>query len=364
MKTFRLLSFGLVLLTLAMTAGAADLQKGYSFSGTSPNNAVKLNALVDSGTILTGFYTGKTEESAAASDDLLLFYDVSAGLFKSIEKGNLISDSVARTGARGLTILNNTGTPNSQVDVTATEVVMRTTGGNTRFASSFSQTADITVYSGGPTANGRDFTPEAVSTWYYIWAISDGANDRTLISSSSSSPTLPAGYTYKALLGAVRNDAAGHFQKFIQNGNRVSLAINGSGTELPQTGGVDFQAIVAAVASTWQSVDLAKVVPPTITDSISGHMAGNSANVFGVALASKANVSSALTADLSEAYAVKVFMLDPITAWALSADFGSTTSAVPFELAITVSQTCYFASQSATALRTVSMLVTGFTLNL
>lgn len=80
---------------------------------------------------------------------------------------------------------------------------------------------DITV--GG--VNGLDTGAEAGSTWYYIWVIWNGATASGLFSLSSTAPTMPGGYTHKALVGAVRNGAPGgvatDFMRFWQAGNRV-----------------------------------------------------------------------------------------------------------------------------------------------
>lgn len=51
-------------------------------------------------------------------------------------------------------------------------------------------------------------TAMAANTWYYIFAIWDGTTVRTLLSASSKDPIMPAGYTHKGLMSAVRSDAA------------------------------------------------------------------------------------------------------------------------------------------------------------
>lgn len=73
-------------------------------------------------------------------------------------------------------------------------------------------TAQITVLG----TNGLDAGVEDNATHYYIWAIYNPTTDITaaLLSTSFSTPTLPAGYTKKALLGAVYNNACGNFLPF------------------------------------------------------------------------------------------------------------------------------------------------------
>lgn len=69
--------------------------------------------------------------------------------------------------------------------------------------------------------NGLDTGIEAASNWYAIWAIGNGTVVRGLLSLSTTAPTLPAGYRFKALLGFVYNNASSDFVSFYQTGRRV-----------------------------------------------------------------------------------------------------------------------------------------------
>ena len=75
-------------------------------------------------------------------------------------------------------------------------------------------------------ANGLDAgaATEANSTWYYIWVIYNPTTDvvAALLSVSATSPTMPADYTFKRLVGAVYNNSSGDFWDFIQHGNKVT----------------------------------------------------------------------------------------------------------------------------------------------
>lgn len=99
---------------------------------------------------------------------------------------------------------------NTQVQVTADELTVVNTSNQKQSLSSVNVTADITV-SG---VNGLDTGVEANSTWYAVWVIYNGTTKASLLSTSYTAPTMPAGYTYKALVGAVRNDSAGNFVDF------------------------------------------------------------------------------------------------------------------------------------------------------
>lgn len=133
--------------------------------------------------------------------------DVSAGL------GTAVS----------LVVGNNASVPNTKVDVTATQLQVNATGGGssggTRLLSSVSVTADITV-SG---SNGLDTGAAANATWYFIYVLWNAQTNGqgVLLSASSTSPTIPAGYTHSVRVGAVYRDGGGAFVPFQQRGRKV-----------------------------------------------------------------------------------------------------------------------------------------------
>ena len=75
--------------------------------------------------------------------------------------------------------------------------------------------ATITVDIEAAGANGLDAGAEAVDTTYYVWLIHDIDTPTVagLLSTSSTDPTMPGGYTYKRLLGFVHNDASEDFEE-------------------------------------------------------------------------------------------------------------------------------------------------------
>lgn len=117
-------------------------------------------------------------------------------------------------------------------------------------------TADVTV-SG---ANGLDTGAEAASTWYSVWVIADstGANaPATLLSTSTTSPTLPSGYDRKRRLGWVRNSSTSDFFDFLQRGeshNRIYRLLEGTD---------NLVALLNGSATTPTIVSLAAFIPPT-----------------------------------------------------------------------------------------------------
>lgn len=121
----------------------------------------------------------------------------------------------SRNGAstvRGLTGVPNAVTPNTQYDFNCQEVQLRNpgTGATIRFAGAVT-TNNIGL--AGSAANGRDQAGAfANSSWVHFWFISDGVLLRTLSSASSTAPTLTAGYTYLAYIGAVYLQSGGVLQ--------------------------------------------------------------------------------------------------------------------------------------------------------
>ncbi len=95
-------------------------------------------------------------------------------------------------------------------------------------------TVDITT-SG---ANGLDAGSEAGTTAYYVWAIHNSTTDTVagLLSTSATSPTMPAGYDSKRLIGYCYNDASSNLVDFYQFnddffwGVQITELTNGSAT--------------------------------------------------------------------------------------------------------------------------------------
>jgi hypothetical protein len=155
--------------------------------------------------------------------------------------------SVASTfvgSSKNLIVTNNASTPNSIMDITADEILLKNSSGVAFLANAVNLTIDIA----GTGANGLDTGTEANSTWYYLWVIYNGTTVAGLLSTSSTAPTLPSGYTYKALLGAIYNGSGGNFNLIRQVGNQVFISRTTISTSVPGT--------------TYASISLATIVPP------------------------------------------------------------------------------------------------------
>ena len=130
-------------------------------------------------------------------------------------------------GMRNLVMQNNAATPLDKIDITADEVVLKSSNGLPLLVSSVSVTADFTL---GVALNGLETGgTRAVSHWWYVWLISDGTNVRAVLEDAGAgdgaAPGTPdltnaafAGYIYQALVGQARLNAtgAGELVQFVQ----------------------------------------------------------------------------------------------------------------------------------------------------
>lgn len=134
--------------------------------------------------------------------------------------GTPITDSAPIAASRNLVIQNNAVTPDSRVDITADEVVLRSTAGLNYSAQTVSVTVDILAAVANP--NALDVGARAANTWYYLWLIYNGTTVAGLLSLSATAPTLPTGYTVaKAMVGVVRVDATPVFVRFVTYDRRT-----------------------------------------------------------------------------------------------------------------------------------------------
>lgn len=133
--------------------------------------------------------------------------------------GNVLVGPAAVASGKNIAAKNNATTPNTKIDITADEIILEDSSGNTHRSSSVSGTIDF----GTTGANGLDTGVQAVSTWYYGWVIYNPSTNTTAVlgSLSSSAPTMPSGYTYKALVTAARSNGSTQFVRYRQFGNGV-----------------------------------------------------------------------------------------------------------------------------------------------
>ena len=166
-------------------------------------------------------------------------------------------------GAIGLVIQNNSGTPNTQIDITASYAVMVNTSNLPFTATSVS----VTINANTTGANGIDTGALGASTAYFIWLISDGTTTAGLLSLSATAPTMPVGYTYKVRVGATFTGGSSTLLRIIQKGNRGQYKVTAASTTtaLPTlfTGAQGTYAVDGTIV--YASVSVVGKVPSTAT---------------------------------------------------------------------------------------------------
>jgi hypothetical protein len=157
--------------------------------------------------------------------------------------------------------LSATGT-GANVTISADEIVVE----NSSNAYKTLRSVGLTVagVSSG-VANGLDTGALAASTWYSVWVIAkaDGTT-AGLVSLSSTAPTLPSGYTFKARVGWIRTDGTANKYplSFVQFGRRVFYkpASGSNLTALPQMA----SGVAGSIATpTYVAVATGNFIPPT-----------------------------------------------------------------------------------------------------
>ena len=200
------------------------------------------------------------------SESAVFRYD--STLARWVAKSPVRAPAVRGSG-RGIRTFNNASTPDSKMDVTADELVLKTTTGAPALASAVSVTIDIAVSGAG----GLDTGAEANSTWYYLWIIRQTATGTIagLLSTSATSPTMPTGYSHMALVGAVYNDGSGNFRTTQSFESKVYQA--------------DVEVLNGAGVTSWTSLSIATAAP-----AIAIHAYGRSSietnNLVGIRVAS------------------------------------------------------------------------------
>jgi hypothetical protein len=133
--------------------------------------------------------------------------------------------------AAGVRITNNSTTPATQINVAANSAILvNGTGFGIQVLS-----PSYTINAATTGLNGLDTGSLAINTWYYEWLISNGTTAGAILSLSSSSPTMPSGYTYSVRIGAAKTDASANLYLFTQYGNlfRWKIASGTNTTSIP-----------------------------------------------------------------------------------------------------------------------------------
>jgi len=167
-----------------------------------------------------------TNFPTVADADLVPWYDSAAASngvtsFKTIKYS--VTNSAIAGGRKNLIISSGgySGVDPGYLTITADEIVLKniTNTGASYICTKLASTLNQTAFNFLPPWGGVDTnTSESLlSTWYYVWVISDGTNNGCVLSTNPVAPLYPTNVTYSALVGAARTmPSAAAFDDFLQ----------------------------------------------------------------------------------------------------------------------------------------------------
>lgn len=174
---------------------------------------------------------------------------------------------------KNLTITNGSS-PNTQVSVIADSVTLFD-GASTYLGVTG---VNLVISTGSSGVNGIDTGSVASSTWYSVWVISDGSTTAGLLSTSSTTPTMPGGYTLKARVGWMRTDGSSILYRIKQVDTRAVYVV----TAATNTAAAIQIALGAGASNpavpTWVATGLSAIVPPTAVRAV-GFASGGSSGI-------------------------------------------------------------------------------------
>ena len=246
-------------------------------------------------------------------------------------------------GARGIDCVNNSGTPNTQYDLDADEIVLRDASGQTAIRIAPGAAITNNVSTSGPAANGRDQSGAfSASSWVHFYWIWNGATLATLSSATAppTGPALPSGYTHWAYAGAVRFNGSSQLVPTYIKGktafyqNRAAAVLLSGGTATVET-----------------SVSLAAAVPPNALSVL----------LNGIVNQTNATTGGSDTSDIRIASGVNYLRIGCSTSTQAAPDNGR---ADVFFVAPNVGQNLYYLNtrNSAGGSFTLDLLTEGYTL--
>lgn len=253
---------GAVITSFGTTATVTNPIYYIKFSGanTLTYNATSL-LIPGLGNITTGIGDSATVEYLGSGNWQVIQYTRSSG-------GGIVS-TTPLCGAVGLTIKNNAGTPSTQIDVAADQLVMIIPTSNIPiYRTAVSFTINLTNTN---VVNGSDGA-RPTSNWTNIYAIDNGtaAGGYASTNAAGSFSTTPSGYTYRCRLGAMFLDGSQNLLRTFQSGAKTIYtpvaATNTATWPLIFAGATGTYSANVAPMTAWTNTAVTSFVPPTATD--------------------------------------------------------------------------------------------------
>lgn len=258
--------------------GAGNPQKfGFTAAATS-TGAVTLEILS------LGFFPVYTPNGVQATTNTLAsgtYYEVTYTIGTSYNSGNgawVLSSYVPPTGTTpvtnssvsGFKMTNNAVTPNTKIDLSFTQACLVTAVGSPAFLGILAATIDLTTGTVTSTANGMDGESRPASGWVYVYAISTGtgmAGLGTTVSPLSGPPTLPAGYTFYAFVGAMFCNGSSNLLRTRQLGIDTQYTpVAASTTVVLPNMANGVAGTASTTAPVFAAIAVGLFVPPTASD--------------------------------------------------------------------------------------------------
>jgi hypothetical protein len=274
------------------------------------------------------------------NQQIVVVYDSTADAFQLINPTAFVQSGPVVADGRNIILRSNSSNPTYQVDVTADSLVLQHTTSAQTYLQVQSVSRTINFDSTGVDGLDTGIGPGSLlATWYYLFIISDGTNTRGY-ASLTATPTLPAGYVYRALLGCVFNKTAAtnDLTLFIQSNRETFIA---QGTIVSAAGTIAAATVTGAAATAFGNL-----VPP-IAKKWRGLFAVTTANQSAIWIAPASNRVG------------NVYMLLN-SAGTNTVDGATYFGGCPFELPLTITQSFYYQISSTGS--GTSLFVTGFTI--
>lgn len=257
------------------------------FAAPTQDGVIKIvcNVGTEAGTILTNNASSSSGNRVAGALPFKIFpgmavilrYDLANTIWRVITP---YTTQPISSGYKNLVIQNNSGAPNSTMDIDADAVTVEDGDGISLRLASVDLSGNVT--SSG--ANGLDSGSVSSNTWYSIWVIYNPTTNTvsSLLSTSATSPTLPSGYTFKARLGWNRTNASSNFNRIIQKGNTALYKVVAASAtpNLPiMDSGKSKGNVLTPV---WVAVSVSSYVPSTAASILGAISTGGSSSTASV----------------------------------------------------------------------------------
>lgn len=223
-----------------VSAGAGDVTAAAAFgadnlllrSDGTGKGAQASGIAIDDDENFSGLGYLELEERAApanpAAQKARLYAKLEGGVtrlaYRNSAGTEVVLGSVVLPGyLQGLVLANNAVDAANDIDIAAGVAASDSGLDMMLLASSLTKRLDA-AWAVGTNQGGLDTGAKAASTWYHVFAIKrpDTGVVDGLFSLSATAPTLPASYTLKRRIGAVRTDGSGNLIAFVQLGNHFS----------------------------------------------------------------------------------------------------------------------------------------------